>query len=548
MEHSLKTSDKHLSIPTDGVPHLNSIKCSGLEFIHFAKRLKDGNLFKYVTSGIVGIIGAAIILSLTYRYGAGLTPDSAAYLSAASNLAEDNGFLTYNGLHLVIQPPLYSIILAVIKKTTLVDPRIAAGYLNAVLFGFIIYLSGLLLLRYLNSFALVFLGIVSVLLSYTLIQASFMVLSELLFIFLVLLFLYYFGKYQMKGDFISLFLFSASASLACLTRYTGVIMIAAGILSVVFWSKNSNKEKFWHSVIFLLITVLPISLWIIRNYFISGTLVGLRASSSYTLFENFSFLYKTVLPWYLPLNLTGISFILILLLPVIWIFFKSSGHISWNGDGIKLIGPSLLFVLLYAGIILISSTTTAYDRISDRLLSPIYIPMLFILFFIAERVLIWLREKTHLKSITLFVVIGIVLLMSFPVKKTIRVTEQFILQAGWGFSSQEWRENRTIKYLNQHKHLGKSYTLYSNEPEAVYILTCLTTKCSPPKRFYNSPQLFDITGNPKESWRKGEDVCLVWLTNSTRSYLFSIDELQKHISMTKIASLKDGKIYTFLIK
>ena len=72
--------------------------------------------------------------------------------------------------------------------------------------------------------------------------------------------------------------------------------------------------------------------------------------------------------------------------------------------------------------------------------------------------------------------------------------------------------------------------------------------CSPPKRYYNSPQLFDLTGNPKESWEDGEDVCLVWLNNSTRNYLFTVNELKKNIKMTEVIHLKDGEIYTFSIQ
>jgi len=508
-------------------------------------QLKYRNLLKKIALGILGFIGAIIILLLTSPHGAGITPDSVAYISAARNLAEGHGFLTYNGLHLVVQPPLYPIILAVIKKITLIDPQILAGYVNAVLFGFIVYLSGLLLLRYLNSFALIFLGTVSILISYALVQASLMALSEPLFIFLVLLFLYYFQTYQSKRNFVSLFLFSVSAAFACLTRYTGVIFILTGIICILLWGRNNIKEKFWHSLIFMLITVLPIGVWIIRNYFLSGTLVGQRAASSYTLFENFIFLYNTVLPWYLPLDSTGIYFIFVFLIVTIWILFGLDRDKSSNRKAIKLIGPSLLFVLFYIGVIVISSTTTAYDQISDRLLSPIYIPVIFILFFISDKILSWLTKFFYLILITFLFIIGIVLLIKYPVKNTIHIIEDYIELSGWGYSSESWRKSETIEYLNQHKLLGKSYTLYSNEPEAVYILTNLETKRSPAETFYNSPQLFNNDPNQKDIWLNAKNVCLIWFDKTNSSYLFTIDELQKNINMTEIAHLKDGKIYTF---
>jgi len=511
-------------------------------------QLKHENLSKKITLGILGFIGAIIILLLTSRYGAGLTPDSVAYISAARNLAEGHGFLTYNGTHLVVQPPLYPIMLAVIKKITLIDPQISAGYVNALLFGSIVYLSGLLLLRYLNSFALVFLGTVSVLISFALVQASLMALTELLFIFLVLLFLYYFEKYQSKRDFISFCLFSVSAALACLTRYTGVIIILTGILYIFLWGTNNIKEKFWHSLNFMLIAVLPIGVWIIRNYFLSGTLVGQRAASSYTLFENFRFFYDIVLPWYLPLYSTGLYFIFIFLIVTIWILFGLDPAKSSNREAIKLIGPSLIFVLFYTGVIVISSTTIAYDQISDRLLSPIYIPVIFILFFISDKILSWLTKSFHLRLITVLFIIGIVLLIRYPVKNTTHIIEEYIKLSGWGYNCAAWRESETIEYLTRHELLGKNYILYSNEPAAVYILANLQTKCSPAKTFYNSPQLFNRYPNQNDVWLNEPNVCLIWFNKANRSFLFTIDELQKNINMTEVAHLKDGEIYTFSSK
>ena len=505
-------------------------------------QLKYRNLFQHIALGILGLIGVSIILLLTSRYGAGITPDSVAYISAARNLAEGHGFLTYNGLHLIVQPPLYPIMLAVIKKLLSIDPIVSAGYLNALLFGLIVYLSGLFLLKHLKSFTLVFLGAVSVLISSALVKTSFMALSEPLFIFIVLLFLYFFETYQSKHDFVSLFLFSISAAMACLTRYTGVIFILTGIICILLWGKHSIKDKFWHSLVFMLITVLPIGIWIIRNYFLSGTLVGQRGSSSYTLLENLIFFFNTVLPWYLPLNSTGIYFFLIFLIGATWVFFGLDLAKSSIIEAKKIIGPSLLFVLFYSGVIVISSTTTAYDRISDRLLSPIYIPIIFILFFISDKIFSRLTNSSHLRLTTVLFIIGIILLIRYPVKNTINNIEMYIEQSG-GYICNSWRESETIEYLIRHRLLGKNYTLYSNEPEAN-----LNTKRSPAKTFYNSPQHYDIYPNQKDSWLNGENVCLIWFDKTNRNFLFTIDELQKNINMTEVAHLKDGEIYTFSCK
>jgi hypothetical protein len=137
------------------------------------------------------------------------------------------------------------------------------------------------------------------------------------------------------------------------------------------------------------------------------------------------------------------------------------------------------------------------------------------------------------------------MLIRYPVRNTIHIIEEYIELSGWGYSCDLWRESETIKYLTRHKLLGKNYTLYSNEPAAVYILTNLITRRSPAKTFYNSPQLFNIIPNQKDIWLNAENVCLIWFDKANRSFLFTIDELQKNINMTEVARLKDGEIYTF---
>jgi len=194
----------------------------------------------------------------------------------------------------------------------------------------------------------------------------------------------------------------------------------------------------------------------------------------------------------------------------------------------------------------VSSTTTAYDRISDRLLSPIYIPVIFILFFVTDKILSWLSKSFNSIFIIACFAIGLIVLVRYPIKNTVHFIKDYIELSGWGYSCNLWRESETIRYLLKHRLLGQSYTLYSNEPAAVYILANLETKCSPAKTFYNSPQLFNIDSNPKDCWLNEKRVCLIWFDKANRNFLFPIDELQKKVNMIKIAHLEDGEIYIFM--
>lgn len=509
------------------------------------QNIKHINLYKQIVAGLIGLIGTITILSLTVQHGTGITPDSVVYISVARNFADHNTFIMYNGSVLVLQPPLYPIVLALIKKILLIDPQVSTSYVNAILFGLIIYLSGSFLLKYLKSVALSILGTISILISYALVQVSLMALSEPLFILLILLFIYHFDKFRSKQDYTSLFLLSIWASLACLTRYTGIVIILTGIILILTHQKSNFKKKILQSLVFILITVLPIGIWIIRNYFISGTTIGQRAESSYSLSQNLRFFYDTILLWYLPADSIFIYLILFTFLSAAWILFKLNFDKPYDFKINYKIVPSLLFALFYSCFIIISSTTTAYDRISDRLLSPIYIPAVFLLFFILDKILSWLSLRFNKYVVNIVLIICVITFLRFPLHNTLYIIEEFRNQSGSGYNSVSWSNSETIEFLIKHKQLENNFTLYSNEPEAVYAFTNLKIEYSPAKTFYNSPQLLNADQNSNIFCMGTNNGYLIWFKEANRSFLFTIEELQKIFDLTEVASFDDGEIYTF---
>lgn len=509
--------------------------------------MKNNNVFKLILIGMLGIIGTGFILILTVRHGPGITPDTVSYISAARSLADGHGFLTYNGEYLVFQPPLYSIILALIKITFSIDPLVSAAYLNALLFGLIVFISGLFLLKHLKSFILVIMGTVSVLISSAIVQSSLMTLSESLFIFLLLLFIRYVETYQDEPTVYSLLLISVTAALACLTRYTGIVIILTGLMSIIYWGKITLKEKLHHSFIFLCVACIPIGIWCIRNIILSGTLVGQRARSSYTFVDNLKFYYNTILPWYFPVDLISPYLIFAILIILAWMFLELDLMKTSGKDGIKLIGPSIIFIVFYSAIIVISSTTTAYDYISNRLLCPINVPIIYILFILFDKIHQWLAKYIPRKLVTALFIIGILLMLKYPYRNTKYFIDDFIDQSGYEYSSSQWRNSETIKYIIHQQQLSSDFTLYSNAPEAIYILTNIYSRFSPGKTFYNSPQLY-VNQKQRDLWKNDKKVCLIWFDKINRNFLFTVDELRKGKQMTQIVNLNDGKIYYFYSK
>ena len=510
----------------------------------------DIKLKHKILLAIIGLIGACFIILLISYCGVGVSPDSVYYISVARHIADGTGFVGYDGYYFVLQPPLYPLLLAAIIKIFSIDPLISAGYLNAILFGFIVYYSGLFLLNHLKSLPLIIIGTLSIMVSFVIIQISLIALSEPLFILFVLLYLNYFDNYRIKGTITSLLFFSTAAALACLTRYVGVIIILSGSISIFIWKRKTLKEMFRHLIIFLLITILPTGLWILRNYFLSSTFVGQRADSSYTLSENLLFLFNAMLKWYLPIQINEQQLFFIMLIISAGILALIIFPNKWTKDEIRLkqIGPALIFILLYSGIIVISSTTTAYDKIANRLLSPIFVPSFFIMFLILDNILEWISKHFHQRLMPILFLIGIIAWMKYPVTRTIYNIEDYIGQAGWEYSSKAWRDNTVIRFLNSHKQFESGYSFYSNVPEAVYILANKEAKWSPPKTMYNSPELIKTNPDLRSIWQGKNKAYLVWFNNINRNFLFTIDELKKSSNMVKVAQLKDGEIYTITKK
>ena len=139
---------------------------------------------------ILGFIGTIAVVFLTSRYGAGVAPDSVYYISVARHIADGTGFIGYDGFNFVLQPPLYPLLLAAIKIIFSLDPLVSAGYLNAILLGLIVYLSGLFLLKYLKSALLTVTGTAYILISFVFVQNFLIALSEPLFILFILPFFY----------------------------------------------------------------------------------------------------------------------------------------------------------------------------------------------------------------------------------------------------------------------------------------------------------------------------------------------------------------------
>jgi hypothetical protein len=500
-----------------------------------------------VALAALSIIGTVTILLATRNYGAELSPDSVGYIAAARHIASGLGVVSYDGAPLIVQPPLYPVLLATVDYVFGIDPLSAANVVNAVLFGLIVYLSGLLFFKLLkSSVALALLGTAYITVSIPLVEVSLMAWSEPLFISLVLLYLIFFESYLAKADITLLVLSSLSVALACLTRYIGVTLISTGIVSILVFGRDSLRAKIRHLVLFVSISALPVGMWLVRNYSLSGTFFGPRASSAYALSQNLRFMSGTFLHWYIPWRISEHRFILMLLCATVGIL---AGLSTWRCSSkvkpfLSEIGPLLLLIIAYAGFLLVSSTIIAYDQIDNRLLSPVFVPLTLLLLILASKILTSVTRQwlSPTRANTLLAAAAVMCLL-YPARATMSSIAN-AMSHGEGYSGESWRSSQTIEYLRQNRALVSECVIYSNAPDAIYILADLTAKMSPKKGSYNSPELVQDVSSLRKSWPEQGNSCLVWFDNKFRDYLFTVDELQTVANMQLIMRTADGAVYS----
>jgi len=313
----------------------------------------------------LGIIGTGSILFATHHYGVGYSPDSVYYLSLARNLRIGLGIGD-----LTISPPLYPILLGATSFILSKDPIAIAHIINAVSFGFVIFLSGVLFkIQIKSSPSLAFLGSVIVLVSVPLIEIYLMAWTEPVFILFVLLYTLLMDLYLKKETRILLLLLSLCVALACLTRYIGILLIPLGTISIfVYSSSNPTEKKFFNLGLFAIISALPIGTWIIRNYFVSGTLFGDRYLSTYTYYQNLTSTFDSLLSWFLPERFIDNRLLLMIIGTMLSFIIGIGFRDRWFLDGVLTLrkSPILPLVVTYIGFLLISSETAFFQLIDNR--------------------------------------------------------------------------------------------------------------------------------------------------------------------------------------
>lgn len=353
-----------------------------------------GDLPLFLAIALVSLLGAALVLYDT-RGGPRMSGDSVEYLWGAKSLLAGNGYsyTSGGGEHspIVGFPPMTAISLA-LAGITGADMISAGRWLNAFFFAASIFLSGYLTLRYTRSILAAL--VVSGLLAWqpAMIQAHAQIMSEGLFIWLVLLCFWGLLHALEGGSRWSMGIGGLLAGLAVLTRYVGLVIFPAAVLTIaispLFLHRAvSWKRRFTDMVFFSAAGLLPVALWFGRNTLLSGSAANRQTSLELLLTRelfvtfvdtmlSWTGLSETSLKWRVQVALFGI-----LMVAVLGAFvFRELRKRPQAGDepqGFKGLPWLLIFYIpAYLGLILVNSAffdNSTSDAGMRRYLTPVFV-------------------------------------------------------------------------------------------------------------------------------------------------------------------------------
>lgn len=487
--------------------------------------------------GIAALLAGGLVWAQQVETGPGLQWDSIEYIAVARNLLSGEGFTRFFGGTLEARPPLYPLLLAA-GGLGIFDPYQVAGPLNIIISALTVVLVGWWLRRRLESGALLAGSCLAVALAAPLLWMAYWALSETAFILLATLSLICMDEYLDSRRRSLLAAAAALAALACLTRYLGVAVIAAGVMLLLLQRGASPADRVKETAVYALIAAAPAALWILRTYLLTGMPIGDRKDIQYSaadiwnelvgMLEHIDFLLTPEGPassaWIAGGLIMGGLMLATAAAAVIGGAFILAQRIQagWAGRHSFMVFAG--FALSYAVVLVIalmSGTTDSWGN--PRYIIPLYLPLLIAALLAMDRALGYSCSRTdanagagkpHMVGVADLlrrggVPLAAALLLALLLASQGLMTARSIALANrdyyQGYQSDRWADSAALQYIREQSLTG---TLFSNGAAAAYIHTDIDAR-----HRYLSCDIAEIRQRLSTASASGSDVHIIWFSD-----------------------------------
>ena len=444
----------------------------------------------------IAALGAALVLAREATYGVALSQDSLSYFVLARNLLEGEGYTNFRGLPHTFHPPLYPSLLAAAGLGVL-QPQAVAGPLNAALFGLTVFVLGRYLRQRIQSQFLVIWACAAAAVSLPLTDLASWALSGPAFILLATLALIRTDAFLRHGNVSSLIWAAAFSALAWQTRHIGVAAPTAVGLALLLQTSAPLTQRIKHIAVLTLIAALPMALWALRSYLLTGTLPGNSTPVDYSLPAIFWDAVQIIASWLafdLPIARLPIFAPLALAAFAIAAAFVITGarrakptRLDWRPcylfGGFALIYLALLLTGLLLG--------RTHHGVEQRFIAVMYIPLLIAAAVALDRFLSYERDRKLLgrlpnlllpeslakRSASPPTLLAALLMSALALWTAAHIVPHAnrIARANsgdlyHGYAAPRWAQSETLTYIRENP-IAESAPIHSNERPLVNLHT-----------------------------------------------------------------------------
>jgi 4-amino-4-deoxy-L-arabinose transferase-like glycosyltransferase len=440
-----------------------------------------------LTFSFIAVLGIGIVTVFT-RYGPGVSGDSVTYVMGAENLVAGNGFSRIVGSGEIEPisgfPPFYSLFLTPVVMFAN-DSYVVSGLLNNGLMGLNTFLLMYIIYRSTQSiWPSVFSGLVLIS-SDAMVQTHGWVLSEPVYLTLLLLSVLTLLRYMRQRSSAWLILLGVITAVASLTRYTGLVLLPAIIVFILIFDRRSIQSIALRLGIYILVASTPLLIWYFRNLNSAGSVVN-RVIEFRMMRKELAFQYLTeISSWFSPGNLpmdevlrATLSISLAAGLFGFFLFqvknweIRNGSTAATTNQLVKLV--SLLYIMGHIGVLLINSfflDAATTSSAPARYLLPVYIFVL-VFFIIIGHELLWNygfgSKWRWLIAAYLLVVIGT---QGIPLYNKLNNASLYV-----GYSGFHLQHPDVAKSV---KDIDRGVPIVSNNPEFIYFLSGRTAYMRP---------------------------------------------------------------------
>jgi hypothetical protein len=445
----------------------------------------------------------------TAPFGPGLSPDSVQFLAAAKSLAAGLGWRRVEGGPLVEWAPLLPAWLALGIKLG-VAPLLWARATGALAAAGVSWALGAWTSRASGSWLAGYGAALVAAVSFPLWFVSAHLWSDAPFLFLALLGVLALDARRWRAA-------AALAALACLMRYLGVTLVAAGVLWLA--SQRRWRRALWYAGL----SLAPLALWLGRNALLTGTATGLREPPGYTAAANISAFVHSAIDPLLPWSWPG---------PIKLVLTVFAGAFGWLALDRRQPGPLTLFVALYSLAVIIVSSIWGSDPLDIRLALPLSIAL------IAGGFVAVARAPGRVARGGLMI-----LALVWFARALMRDTESVALyrrDGVPGFADRHWSASPTLALLRA---APPGDPLYSNAPEIAWLALERPVRLTPRAHlFYDTGARVNDLDVFVATLRHDSPATLIWFREVERPSLVARETLASRVSLRSVAALADGAI------